>query len=264
MERNVKPFKWKKWLKFRHIYALVLLAITALLVWHIVNLLILTPMRETGEVMHGSRMDNIQELEDSWRSETESFGATLDDVDYVTVFPPTGPVIYISVRVEPGTSRRYARRASRAVVEHFIEVSDEVALQYNIQIVVSYGDIVEMRAEHHAEVERHVHMYNYGLVEEILAHAELYPSETNVSRAETNITVFSNSIIAVGGDERLEEMRARVGALDGGVAEALEEEDFEPMPHFPADTREIPSSSISRFPIWGTWNNERARIVWSP
>ena len=264
MEKNVKPFKWKKWVKFRHVYALILFLITALLAWHIINLLVLTPMRETGETAHGSRMDNIDEYDEAWEEATVEFAQTLDDVDYVDIDWRRGPVIYVNVRVEPGTTRRYSRRAARAVVENFIENSNDVALQYDIQVVVSYGDIREMREEHHEALRHHVHSYNHDLVERILAWAEEYPSATNVARAESNINIFSASIVAIVEEEGLEEMRARVASLDGGVDEPFEDEDFEPMPSFEAEIRQIPQSEISRFPIWGTWSNDRERIVWSP
>ena len=266
MEKNIKPpHKGKKWLKFRHVYAFILLLLTALLAWHIVNLLILTPMRETGEAVHGSRMDEIQPIEQSWRDDAIAFGASLDDVSYVQIFWRGSPVVYFNVRVEPGTTRRYSRRAARAIVEHFIEVSDDVARQYDLQIAITRADsdVQEMRAEHHAAVERHVHEYNHSLVEDILAHAEQYPSETNVARARSNIEVFAASIIAVVDEAGLEEMRARVTALGGGEPEPLEDEDFEPMPSFGADVRQIPRSDISNFPIWGTWDNERSRVIWS-
>ena len=259
MERNIKPYKGKKWLKFRHIYALILLILTGLLAWHIVHVLVLTPMRETGEAVHGSRMENVQLIDPSWITEAENFGATLDDVNSVDISWLNGPVVYFNVRVEPGTRRRYARRATRAIVEHFIEVSDDVALQYNIQVVASHADrdIAEMRADNHAAVELHVHEYNHSLVEEILAHAEVHSSETNVTRARTNIDVFASSIIAIVGEEGLEEMRARAESIR--IA-PLEDED-EPMPILPIE-RQIPRSEISRFPIWGTWDNGRSRIIW--
>ena len=264
MEKNVKPFKWKKWIKFRHVYAIILLIITALLAWHVINLLVLTPMRETGETAHGSRMDNIEPLTEESVEATKEYAEALDDVEYIDITWQTGPVVYVNVRVEPGTTRRYARRASRSVVENFIETSDGVALQYDIQVVVSYGDIEEMRAEHHDAVRHHVHEYNHGLVERILEWAERYPSETNVSRADSNINIFAQSIVEIVEEEGLEAMRARVAALDGGEPEPFEDEDFEPMPSFAAETRQIPQSEISRFPIWGSWSNDRERIIWSP
>ena len=261
MERNSKQLKRKKWLKFRHVYAFFLLALTVYLAWHVLNLLVFAPvrMREDAALALGDRMENIQDLEQSWLDLTEEFGATLDEVDYVSIHWNAGPVVYVSVRIEPDISRRYARRAARRVIEHFIEVSDEVALQYDIQVVISRGDIAQQRIENNAAVEQHVHEYNHSLVEEILAWAEDNPSESNVNRADTNInSVFTNSIIETVGDEGLEEMRARLAAIEVEVLD----EDEDPMQSL-AITRRIPYSNISRFPNWGTWCNERSRIRWN-
>ena len=262
MERNSKQFKRKKWLKFRHIYALVLLGITVFLVWHVTNLLVITPvrMREAADLALGDRMENIQELEESWKTATKEFGATLEEVEYVTIFWNTGPVVYVSVRLEPDIPRRYARRAARSVIEYFIEVSNEVVLQYDIQVVISRGDIEQQRIENNQAVVMHVHEYNHGLVERILAWAETYPSESNVQRAYDNINgAFTNSIEMVVGEEGLEAMRTRLAAI---VIEPVGEDD-DPMPSYPADTRRIPPSEIARLPNWGTWCNERSRINWN-
>lgn len=261
MEKNKKEFKGKKRLKFRHIYALIMLLVTAVLIFHVVNLLVFTPRRDAGIPSHGHRMDDIQELEPYWKSETESFGETLDNVEGVSIFWNNGPVVYVSVRVEEGTTLRRARRSAREVIEHFIEVSDDVLLQYDIQVVVSYGDVVAQREENHEAVIQHVHEYNHSLVEDILAWAERYPSEYNVSRATRNINDFSNSITVVVGEDGLEEMRSRVDGIDI-VSEAYDVEDHELMPRFIANVQ-IPPSDISDFPNWGTWNNRRARIDWN-
>lgn len=260
MEKNSKKFKGKQWLRFRHVYALMMLVVTGILVYHVVNLLVLTPRRDAGIPIHGHRMEEIEYLEAAWMTETEAFGATVDDVDYVSIFWNNGPVVYVSVRVEEGTTRRRARRAAREVIEYFIEVSEDVVLQYDIQVVVSYGDVVEQREENHAAVIQHVHEYHHDLVEDILAWAETYPSEFNVDRAHNNIhNVFTESIRIAVGEEGLEEMKTRLASID-----IVDEDEEEPLPRFPFNIRQIPPSNIARFPNWGTWNNRRARIDWNP
>lgn len=264
MEKNSKKFKGKKRLKFRHIYALIMLGVTVGLILHVVNLLVLTPRRDTGVPSHGHRMDEIDDLEESWKTTTEAFGATVDHVDYVSIFWNNGPVVYVSVRVEEGTSLQDAHDVAAEIIEHFIEVSNDVVLQYDIQVVVSYGDITEQRTENHAAVIQHVHEYNHELVEEILSWAERYRSEFNVERAERNINDFADSIKVVVGEEGLEAMLARVDAIDT-ISEAgyEDDDDHEPIPRF-AVTVQIPSSDIANFPNWGTWNHEEARIDWNP
>jgi len=264
MKNNGIKFKWKRRLKFRHIYAIALIAATAYFAYSVVELLIFVPMRATGTMILGSRMDEITLLEEDWLTETETFGATVDDVDYVDIFWNLGPVVYVSVRIEPGTSRTDARSAARTVVEHLIEISDEVALQYDIQVVVSYGDVSEQVTENQAALVLHVHEYNHSFVESLITHAERYPSQYNIDRPRANIlnqeSVTYNSIRIVAGDEGRAEMLARIDAITPLTEEELEEEG--PLPRHPE--RQISSSNIARFPLWGTWNNERSRISWSP
>ncbi|MCL1990381.1 MAG: hypothetical protein FWG67_05765 [Defluviitaleaceae bacterium] len=259
MKNNGFKYKGKKRLKFRHIYTLTMAVITVVFAWHVLDLLVITPIRATGLVL-GTRMDAIEPLETSWLLATEDFGATLGGVDEVSVFWNTGPVVYISVRVEPGSSRTDARNVTREIVDYFIEVSDDVALQYDIQVVASYGNITEQIAENHAAVLQHTHTYNHGFAEAVLSHAEQHPSQANFDRAYGNINSPSSrllpSIIAIAGEEGLDAMRARLSAID-----LVEEEDVY-IPEFP-QVHQIPPSDIGRFPLWGTWDTDRSRIRWN-
>ena len=257
MENNTKQHKGKKWLKFRHVYGFLLFLLTLALAGHAFDLLVLTPRREVGIIL-GYRMENIQALEEAWMRETETFGGTLPHVDDVTIFWNTGPVVYVSVRVDPGTSLNDARYVAREVIEFFIEASHEVARQYDIQVVVSYGDVAEQRAANHTAVAQHVHDYHHQLVEAILAHAEQYPNEFNIHRASENLSAFAYSITVAVGESGLEEMRARLNGLVA-VDLAIGNE----MPVY-AGERQVPPSNISEFPNWGTWSNERSSISWNP
>ena len=266
MENNNRQNKRKFRLEFRHIYALCLFAVTFALVLHVLNLLVLTPRRTTGVLVHGYRMESIQYLEEAWKTETEYFGSTLDEVDYVSIFWNTGPVVFVNVRVESGTSLSDARSAATEVVEYLIDISDEVVLEYDIQVVVSYGDVSQQREENHDEVIQHVHSYNHSLVEAILAHAEQHSSEFNVDRAYQNINgAFTDSIIIVVGEEGLEEMRSRLEAIEVAIIEVGddESESYDSIPRY-LGVRQIPQSNIADFPNWGTWDNQRSRMIWTP
>ena len=279
MKNSGIKYKGKRRLKFRHIYGLILFGLTVYFAWSVIDLLVLTPSRNTGIVALGARMENIDPLEDSWMNATENFGATLTDVDYVSLFWNTGPVVFVNVRFEPGISRSDARQIARDVVEYFIEVSNEVARQYDIQIVISYGDIsyiddegnrAGILVDNQNAVVQHVHEYNFNFAEATLAWAENYPSNTNVTRASGNINSrFTNSIREIVGEEGLERMRARLAAIDvviepaRGEEEDDEDEDFERMPEYPRSAQ-IEQSNISDFPNWGTWCNDSSRIIWTP
>jgi len=283
MVNNRKKHKGKKRLKFRHIYALIMLLVTAYFVWHVVDLLAFAPNRDRGVIALGYRMDEIQPLEESWLTATETFGATLSNVDYVSIFWNSGPVVYVSVRVHWGTALDHARGAATEIVEHFIAVSNEVALQYNIQVVVSYGDTEEQMAENQAALVRFVHEYNHGFAERTLAWAEQYPSQANFERARYNINSrLIASIREIVGEGGLQGMRARLDAIEvvdqvgdgygdyedgayGNEDEGNEDEDSSSstlMPSYPG-VLQIPRSHLTDFPNWGTWNNQRSRIIWN-
>ena len=259
MKNNGIKYKGKKRLKFRHVYVLLMVIVTAGFAWHVFDLLVLTPMN--ADLALGMRMERIEPLETDWFAAVEEFGAMQDDVDYVTFFWNTGPVVYVSVRIEEGTRPRNARRVARRIVEHFIQVSDDVALQYDIQVVISRGDITEQVEENQAEVIRLANEYNHSFAEATLAWAERYPNQINVDRARANLSqgsrIFS-SIAEVVGEEGLQEMIDRLEA----IAIVIESDGDEPMPRYPG-THQIPPTNIARFPIWGTWSNDISRIIWN-
>lgn len=270
MKDNRIKIKTKKRLKFRHIYALIMVAVTAYLGYFVLDMLVLTPMNATGIIL-GMRMDEHTPLEISWLRDAEVYGEALEDVESVTVFWNSGPVVYVIVRVDEGVGRGDARRRARSTVEHFIELSDGVASTYDIQVVVTQGDVSEQFSVnqagirehiHEEELREHVHQYNYEFVQAVLAHAEAFPSEANVERARANIVLTQSrlrpSILIVAGDAGLAELIRRVESIE--IATAEEGAD---MPAYPR-SHQIPQSSIARFPNWGTWDNDRGNIIWNP
>lgn len=280
MEKNRATFKFKKLnLRFRHIYALIMIAVTSFFVWHVFDLLVLTPMRQAGQAPLGYRMSDIEYMEDFWMREVEEFGATLDNVDYVEIVWTGGPVIYIIVHVFGDSSPSYARRDGREIIEYFIEITDGVALQYNLQIVLFEGVIAErdergvvvggVLYDNQVAVVRHVHEYNAGFAERTLAHAERYPSQANFDRAYGNINrVLNASILEVVGESGLRELRDRLNAIEIFTINLDDEEVDEDaeevyMPWYPYSLQ-IEQSRISEFPNWGAWSNDHNRIIWSP
>jgi hypothetical protein len=251
--------------RFAHIYGIILLIATIGLAFHVLYNLWLTPRIGTGTPMLGYRMEGIPELNESWVTATVEFGGNQAHVDYVEIFPTTGPVIYFNVRVEEGTSLSKARSAATDIVEHFIEISNEVARDYSLQVVVSYGDIAAQKEENQAAVTAHVHEYNRSFAESTLEYAERYPSRANVSRAEINInTRLTESIIIAGGEEELERMRTRFEAITV-MTEEQEQALIDEQGHIPSYSglRQVPPTDISDFPNWGVWNNRRSRINWN-
>jgi hypothetical protein len=268
-EKKVNIKKRRNKPRFAVIYGIILFIATVTLMGHVLYHLWWSPRMETGVPILGYRMSDLSEIDESWLTETEEFGGNQEYVDYVELLWAKGPVIYFNVRVEEETSLRNARLAATEIVEHFIEISDEVALDYNLQVVVSYGDIAQRKEENQAAVTAHVHEYYWSLTEAILAHAEAYPSSANVDRAERNINAFANSILLSAGEDELDSMRARHAAIKvmtvDQEAESVAEHGFIPVyvADHSGDVRRVPPSEISEFPNWGVWNNQRSRIDWN-
>jgi len=284
MEKNRATFKFKKLnLRFRHIYALIMIAVTGFFAWHAFDLLVLTPRAMTGNAPLGHRMSDIEYMESFWLREVEEFGATVESVDYVEVIWGGGPVIYVVVHVLDHAPLSYGRWAADVILRYFIDITNGIATQYNLQVVLFRGELAEILEENQAALVRHVHEYQAGFAERTLAHAEIYPNQANFDRAYGNINrVLRASIIEVMGESGLRALQARLDAIEiftvnpyaepatGGAQydeynEDEDDEDIEEvyMPWYPY-TLQIEQSRISDFPNWGAWSNERNRIIWSP
>lgn len=272
-------------MKFRHIYALIMLGVTLILGFMVLNLLVIAPTREVGSAPQGNRMDELDLIEDFWLREAEDFALTFDEVEEAELFWNGGPVVFMSLRFNEDTRRRYARQTAREVMEYFIEASDEVALQYDLQVVIYRDEILYtdndgersgVLVDNQAAVVRHVHENTHAFVEATLDWAERYPNHYNFNRAEINVNGrLQPSILEVVGEEGLADMLARLEAIevvdpplldDEGVELELDEEnevETNEMPRYPGEFQ-ISQSSISSFPNWGTWNNSRNRIIWNP
>lgn len=247
------------------IYGVILFIATIVLVGVVLYNLWWVPRIATGTPMLGYRMEDIPEIDESWITATEEFGENQKHVDEVEIHATTGPVIYFNVRVDEGTSLKKARAAAAEIVEHFRDISDEVVPHYNLQVVISQGDIAALRVENQAAVTAHSHEYLYDFAESTLDYAEQYPSSGNVQRAEVNINSrLTNSIRFAVGEEGLERMRERLAAIIvmTSAEEAALIEELGYMPSY-SPIMQVPATEISQFPNWGVWNDRRSRIDWN-
>ena len=268
VERNEKFIKRKKIRKprFAVIYGIIMFIATCVFVGWVLYDLWWLPRVETGIPILGYRMDDIPDIDEIWLSRAVEFGNNQDYTDYVDIFWNEGPVIYFNIRVLEETELDDARSVASDIVEYLIEISNQVVLYYNLQAVISYGDIAQRRTENQAAVAYHVHEYNWSLTEAILAHAEEYPSRGNVSRADQNLNTFASSIIISAGEEELERMQARHEEITAWTDEQEDEwvEEHGAIPVYgDGDVRQVPPSEISEFPNWGTWSNQHERMIWS-
>lgn len=248
-------------------YKIFLAGLVGVLLLHFIITLWWVPRRDAGAPVLGDRMEGIQELEDSWINETTAFGNEQSNVNSFSIFWNSGPVVYFNVEVNEGVSRRDARRVAVAIVAHFIELSDDVAEDYNLQVAISRAgdDLAELRDANHEAVREHALAHQHGFVEEILAHAEQYSTFNNISRARGFVDGFSTAIIATVGEEGLEAMRERLDAIVELTAEEedqLAEELGHPVPEF-RENRRVSPTDFSTFPNFGVWDHDRGRINWN-
>jgi|GEM_PF-3483695 len=262
-----KKFDLTKLTKFQ-IYKLVLAGIVGILLLHFLITLWWVPRRDAGSPVLGDRMENIEQLENSWIRDTEAFGNDQSDVNEFSIFWNSGPVVYFNVEVNERVSRSDARSVATEIVAYFVDVSDGVAEDYNLQVVISRAgeDLRELRDENHAEVRAHTFAHQYALVEDILAHAEQYPTANNLNQVYRRLNEFRHVIIELSGEEGLAAMWERHGAV---VELTAEQEDqladqlgLSNVPSF-RENRRISPTDMSRFPNFGVWNHNRGRIDWN-
>ena len=248
-------------------YKLFLASVVGVLLLHFIITLWWVPRRDAGSPVLGDRMEGIEQLEESWIQETEGFGNDHSNVYNFSIFWNSGPVVYFNVEVNEGVSLGDARSAAGDIVTYFIDLSDGVAEDYNLQVAISRAgdDLAELRDANHAAVREHALEHQHGFVEEILAHAEQYPTANNANRAYNHLRQFGNIIIEVAGEEELESMWERHGSIVELTAEQedqLAEDLGRPVPAAGEDRR-VPSTDFSTFPNFGVWDHDRGRINWN-
>jgi len=250
-------------------YKLFLAGLVGILLLHFIITLWWVPRRDAGSPVLGDRMEGIQELEDSWISETTTFGQERSNVYSFSIFWNSGPVVYFNVQVDEGVSRSDARSVATDIVAHFVELTDGVAEDYDIQVVISRvgDDVRELIEVNHEAVRDHAFEHIHNIVETTLAHAEQYPTFNNINRAYENINIVYTGVIrTVVGEEGLEAMRERLDAIVELTAEQedqlAEELGVVIVPGASID-RSVPPSDISTFPNFGVWNHDRERIDWN-
>ena len=264
-EKQIKKRKFK--LTPLKAYKLFLAFATGVLLAHFVVMLWWVPRRDAGSPVLGDRMAYIDELETSWITDTETFGNDLNDIDNFSIFWNSGPVVYFNVRVNEDVSRRDARSKASEILNYFVDLSDGVARDYELHVVISQPvDLHELIEYNHAAVTQHVMNYRYERTKIFLSHAEDLPTATNFNNAYAHVRDFENAIVAIVGQEGLDDIRARLDNIVQLTADeetALEEQLGVPSIPTAQHDRQVPPTNISPFPNFGIWNHRRSRINWN-
>lgn len=242
------------------VYIVILAIITLLLGAHILYNIYFLPRSGSGSPIYGNRLDYIEEIPNEIITATEEFGLGQGRVEEVSV-TPIGKVVYFDVRVAPGTDLIAARTQTEEIANFFLTQAGAVAEGYSLQLVVATGDIEELRDSNRAEVEKHVSLNVIRLLEEVTAHAELFPTHKNITRITENVHVYRHAL----GPELADEFRARADALEPLTEEEeailIEQNQGESL-ELDLD-RSVPISNISQFPSWGVFDTTTGEIKWN-
>lgn len=240
------------------LYIGLLMLVTLVFGMYVFNVLYLRPVRTAGSPVFGNRLEDIEPIPNHIVRETETFGASKAHIDRVTI-SITGRVVYFDVRVVEGTPAATARESTEEIAQYFLDEVGEIAADYSIQLVVSKGDIRQLRDNNRAAVIEHKREHTLFLIEEITAFAERYPTEDNINRMAQNIAAFRR----FWDEETISAYEARFNALTPLTEEEQENLREQYGGNLPeADvSREIPRSNIAEFPIWGVLN-QRGRFEW--
>lgn len=230
-----------------------LAVLTILFGYSVLNYFYLEPLKAAGEPIYGYRTENLEPISDTIISKAEQVGVNQTGVEKVNI-TVQGPVIYFDVRVSTGVKLEAAQMAAEAAANEFLSQAGEVANQYTLQLVVSTGDIEELKATNREEELAYVKEHDVAIVELIVADAEKYPTAAKISRAQQNIDIMKNSY-----PEEADAFQARINELTELTAE--QEEALGEIPELEVD-QTIQQSDISNYPSWGAYDKETQTFEW--
>ena len=136
----------------------------------------------------------------------------------------------------------------------FLSQTGEIANQYTLQLVVSTGDIDDLKATNREEELAYVKEHDVAIVELIVADAEKYPTAAKINRAQQNIDLMKKSY-----PEEADAFQARINELTELTAE--QEEALGEVPVLEVD-QTIQQSDISNYPSWGAYDKETQTFEW--
>ncbi len=245
-------------------YIGVLTVVTVLFGFHVLKYFYLDPLSTAGHPVYGHRTENLESISESVIASAEEKGAQQPGVSEVKV-TVQGPVVYVKVQVDEGVDVETAREAAEVTATQMLdEVGDKLA-DYSIQLVVSSGDVNELTDANREQELEHYKQHRLEIVEQIVAHAEEYPTQENIERAKSNINVMPKDYNKETGEyeyrykEEKEAFEARIEALTPLTAE--EEEALGDIPYLEVN-QEIEPTEISDFPSWGAYDKNTQLFEW--
>ena len=174
-------------------YIGILAVVTVLFGYNVLKYFYLDPLKVAGQPVYGYRTEDLQTISQDAISKAEQVGEGQSGLESVTI-TVQGPVVYVDVRVGDGVNIDDARAAAQASANELLTQAKDVITDYNLQLVVSTGDINEEAATNREEELAYIKEHDLAIVEQIVANAEKYPTATNIQRANANIDILANFI----------------------------------------------------------------------
>ncbi|MEE1236670.1 MAG: hypothetical protein UHI85_01200 [Turicibacter sp.] len=234
-------------------YIGVLAVVTVLFGYNVLKYFYLDPLKVAGQPVYGYRTEGLQTISQDAISKAEQAGEGQSGVESVTI-TVQGPVVYFDVRVGDGVNIDDARAAAQVSANELLTQAKEIINDYNLQLVVSTGDIKEEAETNREEELAYIKEHDLAIVEQIVANAEKYPTATNIQRANANIDILAKSY-----QEEAEAFRARINALKELTAE--EEQNLGTIPELVVD-QSIKQSSLTTYPSWGVYDKTKETFEW--
>lgn len=234
-------------------YIGVLAVVTVLFGYNVLNYFYFEPLKAAGQPIYGYRTESLDPISDSVISKVEQVGANQTGVEKMTV-TVQGPVVYFDVRVSNGVELETAHAAAEAAANEFLSQAGEAANDYAVQLVVSTGDIEELKEANREEELAYVKEHDVAIIESIVADAEKYPTAAKINRAQQNIDIMKKSY-----PEEADAFQARINALTELTAE--QQEALGEIPELEVD-QTIQQSDISAYPSWGAYDKETQTFEW--
>ena len=235
-------------------YIGVLAVVTVLFGYNVLKYFYLDPLKVAGQPVYGYRTEELQTISQDAITKAEEVGESQSGVESVTI-TVQGPVVYVDVRVEDGVNIDDAREVAEDSTNELLTQAKDVINDYNVQLVVSSGDIEEVAATNREEELSYIKEHDLAIVEQIVANAEKYPTATNIQRANANIDILEKSY-----KEEADAFRTRINALTELTAE--EEENLGAIPELVVD-QSIKQSDISTYPSWGVYDKTTETFEWN-
>ncbi|MCL1950926.1 MAG: hypothetical protein FWF59_14495 [Turicibacter sp.] len=275
LQKQIRRAMFRK--RLYQFYVLLLVVLTGAFAYHVFNYFVLQHNETAGIPEFGNRLEYLEEIPPSLFESSVAFGLGLPGVESLTIENPhNGVVVFFDLRVSDGTELGTAQATAQQIANHFREAAGDLLEGYNLQLVVSRGDIAALATQNREASIEAVYEHFYFLADTTVTHAEEFPTESNISRAQTNInnlnSRFNNQEFFA--EQAQPDAGARVGELQGRLdaivpwtpeeLEAALEQHNNRLPDvLQGVERLVPRTNVNDFPSWGIINRETGEFQWN-